>query len=1437
MKRVQLFAIALCMAITSVFAQRSYNFNAAALNVDGLPKKISFVEINPDGKEAAGATELCGVLANSGWDFVGFSEDFNFHDYLVAAPASNYYNFGEHGGEVSGLSNSTDGLGFACQKKLTMGGGAKVAWNTHYGEISDGADGLINKGFRVYTVTFAAGVEVDVYVLHMDASDGSKDIAARESQLAQLATYIKNNHNNRPVIILGDTNCRYTREQLKTMFIDVLNADSRFTIKDAWVEHMWGGTYPTYGSESMMTHAYGDQKGEVVDKIFYINTTESNLVLESNSYLHDTSLTTSDHFPVVVNFTLTDPNGAPFTDAEKEDNWTLEESVVGNQKPKWEGEQVVSGTTYYMMNVGTGEYIKWGGAYLTEAVAGNAGTPITPSTSDGVTWELASSRTNCYLGDGDYTYLDRPEGESSWYLEPVDGTAYQYRLKSSRNLYLTATTTEGHHPVKSEAYNEANENQKWVFLTDARIRTEMTKANADYPFNFTALLKSADFDIIEYEDGWTANWNGFDQNNGPFKGACSGWNPDPSVYVSYAYANSTSATTMSQNLGTLPNGTYNISFEGFYRSRYKPSGLFKQEQDETRDAAVTFGSTKIAIPQNTSTSIGASADVVGPLFRDADTYLKSQQVTLASSSAVTLSVTKPATSSSAKGAWICVDNFRLIYYGTGQVAIDPYKEFKDMVVAKVNETYAKVMQLNAAGQAAYDISFVIYRYNNNLITSQTDAQALCAVVDRAYANALEAHKAFIVMNVVANMQANGGDITEAIMNHSFEMGHLWGWTVGNSGSEVDVFPNANATYTTSGCDGSYLFNSYGGDDGHTSYVKQTICGIPNGLYELKVDVTSFEDRCAYVVGNGYNKKVETRKGKGAFHEIVLYFLVEDCTATIGAVGGNKGGGSTFVHYWPWEGCFFKADNFRLKYICNLPHGRLKLALDEANAAAMDVYGKAALDIAKYQGYYDNRSLTTDGKSEAAAVYDALRVAAKVQRTAGADMTWTITNPSFETGDYTGWSTTVAWDTGVKPQENGTYTIAGTDGRYLFNTWNDAADATNSGVNAPIKQTITGIPNGTYELSAMVATDAGKSVMLKGNGVTATIAASANGASSGVFPQVTCEVTDGSLAIEVVGVNNCWYKCDEFHLTLVMPNELVLNETDAVIAEINDVTYSKVKVNRTIKAVTKVEEGEEPKPLWSTFVAPFDIPASFLEGWDVMKLVGSTKNGDNVALDFAPSEDGIKAGVPYMVRNTTMTSDLTEIIMENVPVNTSFINSETDHVNFVGTYTDGYVPEGGCFISNNVFYQAGNSNTNRLKGFRAYLEITNPEVRSISYRIIGEEDNTGDDNIGGDAPGDDEGNGDDNGNDTPGDDEGNGDDTPGDDEGNGDDNGNGNDTPGGDEGNGDDNGNVDDSVDSSTAVVTSIAIYNTAGERLETMQVGLNILLMSDGSIIKVMVRE
>lgn len=1365
LKRYLMVVSALLCAVTGAIAQRSYTFNAVALNVDGLPNSIVGININPDGKEAAGATTLCGVLANSGWDFVGFSEDFNFHDYLTAAPASTYYNFGEHGGKVSGLSNSTDGLGFACLKHHTMSGGTRVEWGNYNGFTDQGADGLINKGFRVYTVTFATGVAVDVYILHMDADSGEKDIAARKIQLGTLATYIKNNHNNRPVIILGDTNCRYTRDELKTAFIDVINADSRFTIKDAWVEHMWGGTYPTYGSSAMMTDAYGAQKGEVVDKVFYINTTESSLTLESNSYLHDTSLTTSDHYPVVVNFTLIDPDDT----AADNNSWQVNGGVIVEDKNKLDGCQVTDGTTYYIKNVSTGLYLNSGATWGTQACEGNAGMPITVTLSDGKyrLGTLSGSMSAVSL-----PYMDNGDN-TTWTLQEVANTQYQYYLKISDTQALSSTGEQANanstedYVVSCKAFNADDDKQKWVLLTEERMKEEMANATASAPFDVTPLLKAAGFDRMDAEHSYASNnWPGL---------SFAYWqNDQTSGHNGSAQYISTDALTVSQVLSAMPAGTYTISFEGFYRAQAKP--ILGSLKDYNMTVPVSFGgsygSGSVNLKQNTGLDINGDARWT---FLDNDSWLTSFDVTTTAQGDMTLKIAIPKFSSgnSSRNSWIAVDNFVIKYKGDGSEA-DNALSVKTMVGNYINITAQKVTHLNAAGQAAYDITNVLYRYNNNLLSS--DGQAEIAMIDAAYEVALIAHKRALVEEAI---NSGKGDVTSLIVNPSFETGDLTGWTVGEA-TDLGIKSTTDPTYAISNSDKDYMFYAHSGDDNHTSYVKQTIKGIPNGLYELKAVLASFgtadgktHDYRMYLIGNDYHNGVAAVGGKVVGQEATLYFLVDDHTATIGAVGGNKGDGSTFIHYWPWEGCFFKADNFRLKYICDIPHGRLKLALDEANNATLDAYGKAALDISSYQAMYDNKSLTTDGKAEVTAIYNALQTAAKAQRTAGTDMTWAITNPNFETGDYTGWSTTVAWDTGVKPQENGTYTIAGTNGRYLFNTWNDDANATNSGVNAAITQTVTGLPNGTYKLRAMVASDNGNSLKLTGNGTSTTIAASTKGNSSGVFPEVECAITDGTLAITVEGVNSCWYKCDDFHLTLVTPEELVLNETDAVIAEYDGtVVYPKVTLNRTLKAKTKLEEGVEQKPLWNSFVVPFDISSATLgEEWEVKELTHSELDGDMLTLTFSAAEDGIKAGVPYMVRNASMTENLSSFTLENVKVNTTLNHTETEHVTFTGVYHYDYMPEGVFFINNNTFYQVKEKNKNKSKGYRAYIQLHDnvaANVRGLSYRTGEEEDDT--------------------------------------------------------------------DIAPVAGEVTVVAIYNTSGVRLDGLHDGINILQMSDGTTMKVVIK-
>ena len=111
------------------------------------------------------------------------------------------------------------------------------------------------------------------------ADSDQGDIDARHAQLTQLADAIKASDSENPIIVMGDTNCRYTREDIRAWFMDPINADERFEIKDAWVEDAWNGTYPNVGEDALMAvdkgGTYQYPQAEIVDKIFYINNTDS----------------------------------------------------------------------------------------------------------------------------------------------------------------------------------------------------------------------------------------------------------------------------------------------------------------------------------------------------------------------------------------------------------------------------------------------------------------------------------------------------------------------------------------------------------------------------------------------------------------------------------------------------------------------------------------------------------------------------------------------------------------------------------------------------------------------------------------------------------------------------------------------------------------------------------------------------------------------------------------------------------------------------------------------------------------------------------------------------------------------------------------------------------------------------------------------------------
>ena len=275
-------------------------FTCAALNVDGLPSLI-----NSGGPGSDGTKSIGRIMNSLGYDFIAVSEDFAYHDELAGGMTN--YNMGTYRGTVSSLiHNDTDGLGFFWKKDvITATDEIMVPFDEVYGGIDGGANELIDKGFRHYVVTVAQGVTIDVYITHMntfgDGGNTEEDpwVHAQLSQLRQLRDYVvaKAKENNRPAIIMGDTNMRYTRHQIVDNLIDPVTSEG-LQIADPWIEIQRGGVYPTWNTSSLMIRSkFGggntdilcadDQRGEVVDKMWYINVPSAAIQLKATSCMND----------------------------------------------------------------------------------------------------------------------------------------------------------------------------------------------------------------------------------------------------------------------------------------------------------------------------------------------------------------------------------------------------------------------------------------------------------------------------------------------------------------------------------------------------------------------------------------------------------------------------------------------------------------------------------------------------------------------------------------------------------------------------------------------------------------------------------------------------------------------------------------------------------------------------------------------------------------------------------------------------------------------------------------------------------------------------------------------------------------------------------------------------------------------------------------------
>lgn len=791
MKKVILLLCLLCAL--PIMAQKK-TFTAACLNVDGLPPTVRAagvvnVKLNPEGPQETGTLQMSKLVSQKGWDFFGVSENFNYNDQLMSE-IGGIYNTGTYRGAIpSSVTNvvpylagnkwfDTDGLNLLWRSNISVSDEAWYLWNKRNGITEDGADQLIAKGFRYYTVRIAAGLEVDVYILHMDAETTPADNEAREIQMTQLVDMILASDNKRPIIIMGDTNCRYTRDNLKGLMFERIKADERFDIHDPWIDFPREGVMPTLGAGSIMVPGHFDgtnheafQTGEVVDKIFYINNKDASAKLTAKSYLHDTDFTwpdgseISDHYPIVIEFEIEN---------------------VGNK---------LTGGAYYLRNVGTGQFLQVGGTWDTQAILSKTGRELT------LTQQAAEGvfTINSKIGDGwlsvedNYNMFvdaenDKNRAQKDWTFTKNDDGYYTITCThaiNNTNKKLAITAKDG--IVVNADPNADDPNQLWEVISREQLITNLQMASEDNPIDATFLIKGYRFG--RNDDTENNEWK---QTKGSRGITAIENNSQAENYSMYKLYNTrgtswgiTSEATITQIVSIPLPGKYKISCD------------FAQGNNEGVVTANT-----ITIPTNEYTrnnSWGeASVGTVGAEFTTGK-YRISQEIVITGNN-LELKVSKTSTDSKTA---LFVDNFELTYLGP----TDEYLATLQKVKEAIDDAQSKA---DEAGLPGYSNRSVVDAYENRQIPAETKGTP-------------EIHNTYIALAKAASKQiAIPADMRYTILNNSFEMGDLTEWNA-TQATNAKVVAEEKA-----GKDGKWHVVADGGSLTYSFEVT-----MPDGIYELK----------------------------------------------------------------------------------------------------------------------------------------------------------------------------------------------------------------------------------------------------------------------------------------------------------------------------------------------------------------------------------------------------------------------------------------------------------------------------------------------------------------------------------------------------------------------------------------------------------------------------
>ncbi|KAH8168448.1 endonuclease/exonuclease/phosphatase family protein [Sarocladium implicatum] len=286
MKSFSSVGLAASALVGAALAATNGSISLLTINVAGLPEALQSNDVPGDKK--TNARLIGSYLEEYNYDIIHVQEDFNYHAYIYEANGHPYRTATSGGVPFgSGLNTLANNWWFDFRR---------IKWNKC--SNASGADCLTPKGFTFMRMHIDEGVSVDVYNLHADAGTESDDLEARASNIQQVADYISYWSDGNAVIVMGDTNTRYSRsdDNIRTLL-------TQNDLSDAWIVSERAGVVPT--EESLCDNPSLVNDCEIVDKVFYrgngiVSLDVTYFSYEGGKFLQPDGNILTDHNPIAV---------------------------------------------------------------------------------------------------------------------------------------------------------------------------------------------------------------------------------------------------------------------------------------------------------------------------------------------------------------------------------------------------------------------------------------------------------------------------------------------------------------------------------------------------------------------------------------------------------------------------------------------------------------------------------------------------------------------------------------------------------------------------------------------------------------------------------------------------------------------------------------------------------------------------------------------------------------------------------------------------------------------------------------------------------------------------------------------------------------------------------------------------------------------------------